>query len=104
MGWWPFSRKPVDLTNDPSIKGTRHWLDDLQSLCERNYDDFKAGQLTIQELRESWSRAHQLQELPDQLFEGLEHRVKVLLNCASQDNWLEVLDDEQFWKPGAARN
>ena len=37
MGWWPFTRKGADLSNDPQIRGTRTWLLDLQALCETHY-------------------------------------------------------------------
>lgn len=99
MGWWPFTRKRVDLSNDPQIRGTRTWLLDLQALCETHYDNRVSGFESIKSLREEWHGAHQRMELPDLLFEGLEKRTDELLGC-DNEKWLLLLNEDAFWQPG----
>nr|MBC8517418.1 hypothetical protein [Euryarchaeota archaeon] len=99
MGWWPFTRKRVDLSNDPQIKGTRTWLLDLQALCETHYDDRISGVRAVEALQEEWHQAHKMLELPDLLFEGLEKRTQELLIC-DDEKWILLLNDEAFWQPG----
>jgi hypothetical protein len=99
MGWWPFTRKGPDLTNDPQIRGTRTWLLDLQALCETHYEDRVGGIEAIKSLQEDWHAAHQRMELPDLLFEGLEKRAAELLIC-DNEKWIMLLNEESFWQPG----
>jgi len=99
MGWWPFTRKGADRSNDPQIKGTRTWLLDLQALCETYYDDRINGVEAIEALQDEWYQAHQRMELPDLLFEGLEKRAGELLIC-DDEKWTSLLNDETFWQPG----
>jgi hypothetical protein len=103
MGWWPFSRKGVDHTNDPQVKGTRSWLQDLRSLCEEYYDNPNRGKEKIVGLQTEWKLAHQREELPDELIDGLDKRAIHLLS-ADEKKWLGWLDDENFWKPGWREN
>lgn len=99
MGWWPFSRKPVDTTSDPQIRGTRAWLDDLREVCESHYDDLENGQAAVVKLRDEWVAAATLGEVPRTLLTGLNKRADELLICDG-GRWLELLDSERFWKPG----
>ena len=99
MGWWPFTRKGPDLSNDPQIRGTRTWILDLQALCETHYEDRIGGIEAIKSLQEGWHAAHQRMELPDLLFEGLEKRVNELLVC-DNEKWIMLLNEESFWQPG----
>ena len=99
MGWWPFTRKGPDLSNDPQIRGTRTWLLDLQALCETHYEDRVGGIEAIKSLQEDWHAAHQRMELPDLLFEGLEKRAAELLVC-DNEKWIMLLNEESFWQPG----
>jgi hypothetical protein len=99
MGWWPFTRKGPDLSNDPQIRGTRTWLLDLQALCETHYEDRIGGIEAIKSLQEDWHAAHQRMELPDLLFEGLEKRAAELLVC-DNEKWIMLLNEESFWQPG----
>ena len=103
MGWWPFSRKGADRTNDPQVKGTRSWLQDLRSLCEEYYDNPLQGKEKIIELQTEWKQAHQREELPDELIDGLDKRTMHLIS-ADEKKWLVWLDDENFWKPGWREN
>ena len=103
MRWWPFQRKKVDLTNEPQIKGTRTWLQDLHALCEGCYNDHAKGKEEIIILQNAWKEAHQKMELPDKVFDGLERRAASLLLCDSEE-WLNLLNDESFWKPGWRRS
>ena len=64
MGWWPFTRKGPDLSNDPQIRGTRTWLLDLQALCETHYEDRVGGIEAIKSLQEDWHAAHQRNLVP----------------------------------------
>ncbi len=103
MSWWPFSKKGVDLTNDPQVKGTRSWLQDLRSLCEKFFDEPSEGKVGVAELQKEWTKAHQREELSDELIDGLNMRAKHLLS-ANDEGWLMWLDDENFWKPGWREN
>ena len=99
MGWWPFSKKRAAITDDPHIRGTRHWLQDLQEACEKNFDNVGEGQRAIRQMQIEWGEAHRLDELADDLLEGLDKRAFHLLR-ANQKDWLGWLDNEDFWKPG----
>ncbi len=99
MGWWPFGKKKADFTNDPQVKGTRTWLDDLRMVCERHHDNPAAGQIRVRELQIEWRDAHAKQEVSPELLEGLDRRAFYLLR-ADVEEWLSWLDDDAFWKPG----
>ena len=103
MSWWPFSRKGADRSNDPQVKGTRSWLQDLRSLCEEFYNDPNKGKEEILVLQNEWKDAHQREELTDELVDGLEKRATHLIS-ADEKEWLTWLDDEDFWKPGWREN
>ena len=101
MGWWPFSNKKenTNINDDIHIKGTNFWLAELRELCERNFDDFENGKLQIVKLKEEWEKAKKNGDLDQALVTGLELRVRNLL-LANDAEWLQILDNEDFWKPG----
>ena len=103
MGWWPFSRKRGDRSNEPQVKGTRSWLQDLRSLCEKYFDNPNSGKDGILDLQNEWREAHKREELSNELIYGLEKRAKFLLS-ADENLWINWLDDESFWKPGWREN
>jgi hypothetical protein len=99
MGWWPFQRKRAVIIDDPHVRGTRHWLGELQETCEKNFDNHAEGQRAIRQMQVEWTDAHGEEELADDLREGLDKRAFHLLR-ADQREWLAWLDHEDFWKPG----
>ncbi|MBS71982.1 MAG: hypothetical protein CMO20_03385 [Thermoplasmata archaeon] len=103
MGWWPFSKKGVDLTNEPQVKGTRSWLQELRNLCEINYDKPDEGKKNIIQFQNEWREAHKRKEVTEELVSGLEKRAIELLSAGNEE-WINWLDDENFWKPGWKNN
>jgi hypothetical protein len=99
MGWWPFKRKPRPLIEDPHVKGTRFWLEELRSTCERHFDNHAEGQRLIAQFQVEWKDASRSSEMTVDLLEGLERRAYRLLN-SDAEAWLAWLDDEEFWRPG----
>ena len=71
----------------------------MRELCERNFDDFENGKLQIVKLKEEWEKAKKNGDLDQALVTGLELRVRNLL-LANAAEWLQILDNEDFWKPG----
>ena len=101
MGWWPFSnRKKKDINlNNLHIKGTNVWLAELRELCEKYFDDYEKGKLEIDLLKNEWELAKLNAELDQILIEGLLLRANDLL-LANEKEWLQILDNDDFWKPG----
>ncbi|MFL2976436.1 MAG: hypothetical protein ACJZ49_02675 [Candidatus Thalassarchaeaceae archaeon] len=100
MSWWPFSRKSSDtFVDDPHIKGSRMWLIELQELCEREYQNPASGQARVREIQIEWTDAHSRGEISNDLLQGLDRRAFRLLRATSEE-WLQWLDDIEFWKPG----
>tara|TARA_B100000029_G_scaffold174751_2_gene171641 strand:+ start:1250 stop:1582 length:333 start_codon:yes stop_codon:yes gene_type:complete len=99
MGWWPFKRKPKVLDEDPHLRGTRIWIQDLREVCERHYDDYELGHQAVRDIRGEWLSARSNGEVDDALFEGLQLRAERLLESEGEQ-WLAWLDDEDFWNPG----
>ena len=99
MGWWPFKRKPKVLDEDPHLRGTRIWIQDLREACERHYDDYELGHQAVRDIRGEWLSARSNGEVDDALFEGLQLRAERLLESEGEQ-WLAWLDDEDFWNPG----
>jgi len=105
MGWWPFSRSKLSAEpsssqlDNPHIKGTRVWIEELQQACERNYNSPTSGHMLIREMQIEWSDAHQDGDIGEELFEGLERRSFHLLRAQGKD-WINLLDNLEFWKPG----
>ena len=99
MGWWPFVKKRKGFANEPHIRGSRLWIHDLREICERNYDQREVGQIEIGGFQLEWRRAHSREEVDDPLLEGLERRAVTLLS-ADDDEWAQILDNEDFWKAG----
>ena len=99
MGWWPFGRKPKAIDEDPHLRGTRMWIQDLREVCERHYDDHLLGHQAVRDMRDEWLVADSRGEVDDALLEGLQRRAERLLE-SENEAWLEWLDDEDFWNPG----
>ena len=105
MGWWPFSRSKSSAEPSSSqldnlhIKGTKVWIEELQQACERNYNSPTSGHMLIREMQIEWSDAHQDGDIGEELFEGLERRSFHLLRAQGKD-WINLLDNLEFWKPG----
>ena len=51
------------------------------------------------EIQNEWKNAHSQGEVDESLLDGLERRANRLL-VANDEEWMECLDDEEFWKPG----
>lgn len=101
MGWWPFGKKtqPTKRINDPLRKDTRQWLSELRDVCEMNFDNPEGARREIRQMQVNWHQAFSEGILPEYNREGLESRAYRLLACAD-DEWMNWLDDEEFWKPG----
>lgn len=99
MGWWPFKRRTENFENDPHVRSTKMWIQDLREVCERSFDDRSAGQNRVKGVQADWRKSHADGELGDSQLEGLERRAKLLLD-ADDSGWKRVLDDEEFWKAG----
>ena len=101
MGWWPFGKKSPTRhrIDDPLRKDTRQWLSELRDVCEMNFDNPEGARREIRQMQVNWHQAYAEGTLPEYNREGLESRAYRLLACAD-DEWMEWLDNEEFWKPG----
>ncbi|HIL00165.1 MAG: hypothetical protein CXT72_01090 [Methanobacteriota archaeon] len=99
MGWWPFKKKSKPIHDDPHVKGTRLWIQELRDVCERNYDNFTEGQRVVRQMQIEWIDANREGVVDNLLLEGLDRRAFRLLRADSKE-WLVWLDNEDFWKPG----
>lgn len=106
MGWWPFSKK-VDLQQQIDttvhIKGTRTWLIELQEICESNYTNPEAAKIIIREMQIEWTDASKNGDVSNELLDGLNRRSIRLLK-SNDSEWLSMLDNIDFWKPGWRAN
>lgn len=64
MGWWPFTRNK-DKIPDLIMKDTRTLLNDLQDICERNFDKPAEARRQIQQSLTEWRH----------MFKQIEHRI-----------------------------
>ena len=99
MSWWPFKKKKISFENEPHIKGSRMWLQELRELCEYSYNDREGGQNKILQMKKEWNISFESGEIEDVLFDGLNRRAGKLLDSNDSD-WIGYLDDEEFWKLG----
>ena len=99
MGWWPFKKNKKILHEEPHIKGTRLWLQDLREISEKNFDNSAEGQRLIRQMQVEWTDAYKKGEVTDELLSGLDRRAFRLLR-SDADEWLKWLDNEDFWMPG----
>jgi len=102
MGWWPFGKKSSSTRrqiDDLLRKDTRQWLSELRDVCEMNFDNPEGARREIRQMQVNWHQAYAEGTLPEYNREGLESRAYRLLACAD-DEWMEWLDNEEFWKPG----
>jgi hypothetical protein len=97
MGWLPFTKKIK--VPDVILKDTRSWLNELREVCERYHDLPEAARIRIRELKMNWSDAIVRSEMDEVLFQGLELRANKLLRADDTD-FIGLLDDVEFWKPG----
>ena len=99
MGWWPFKRRSETFDNEPHIRGSGLWIQDLREICELCFDNRAEGQRRIRQMQVEWQDAHAEGEVDDVLLQGLDRRAFRLLR-ADDSEWLGWLDDDSFWKPG----
>ena len=102
MGWWPFGKKSSSTRrqiDDLLRKDTRQWLSELRDVCEMNFDNPEGARRELRQMQVNWHQAYAEGTLPEYNREGLESRAYRLLACAD-DEWMEWLDNEEFWKPG----
>ena len=100
MSWWQFWKKSEKKTfNDPLLKDGRMWLSDLRNLCEMNFDNPEEARRQIRQMQIEWTDAHAEGEVDEALLNGLNRRTIRLLR-ADADEWLQWLDNDDFWKPG----
>lgn len=99
MSRWRRRRKPKPFVEEPHMRGTRMWIQDLREVCEKSFDNYAEGQLKVREMQIEWKDAHKKGEITDLLLEGLDKRAFRLLRSDANE-WLEWLDDDKFWNPG----
>ena len=103
MGWWPFKRETTtDCGDNLHIRGTKVWLTELRELCENHHDNPEMGRVRVREMQVEWKDAYKDDDLDITLLEGLDRRAFQLLR-ADDAEWLNWLDNEEFWKPGWRR-
>ena len=93
MGWWPFSKR--ENIPDAIRKDTRSRLKELQEICERHHQMPEAARIRIRELMAEWDDSG---DQEDEL-KGLRMRANRLLR-ADDSEFIELLDNLEFWKPG----
>ena len=99
MSWWPFKRKSKVLDEEPHLRGTRMWIQDLREACERHFDDHVGGHQAVSDIQDEWLAANDKGEIDVALFEGLQRRSERLLE-SEDEQWLAWLDNESCWNPG----
>ena len=81
------------------VKGTRVWIQELQDVCEKNFNAPHEGKRLIREMQVEWKDAAERKEIESELIEGLDRRAFYLLK-ANDEEWTELLDNLSFWRPG----
>jgi len=102
MGWWPFAgrtRKDSNVDQRIHVKGTKVWLQELQEICERNFDSPEEAKRLIRQMQVEWKDAAERGDLDQELSAGLERRAFHLLKSDVKE-WSDLLDDIEFWRPG----
>ena len=99
MSWWPFKKKKKSFENEPHVKGSRMWLQELRELCESSFNDRERGQNKILQMKSEWVKSFESGEIDDVLLDGLNRRAETLLNARGTE-WISYLDNEEFWKLG----
>ena len=102
MKWWPFGKGTKNRQKYDSeihIKGTRVWLQNLQEICEKNFDSPTNGKRLIREMLVEWKDAAKRKEIDEELIEDLDRRAFYLLKADDQE-WSDLLDNLKFWRPG----
>ena len=99
MSWWPFKKKKKSFENEPHVKGSRMWLQELRELCESSFNDREGGQNKILQMKNEWVKSFESGEIEDVLLDGLNRRAETLLNARGSE-WISYLDNEEFWKVG----
>ena len=68
MKWWPFgkgAKSPPKYDSEIHIKGTRVWLQNLQEICEKNFDSPTNGKRLIREMQVEWKDAAKRKEIDE---------------------------------------
>ena len=68
MKWWPFRKKSKSLkkfSTSIHIKGTRVWLQELQDICEKNFDKPADAKRIIRQMQIEWKDAEKRNEIFD---------------------------------------
>ena len=102
MKWWPFKKPQKEAfkhDSDIHVKGTRVWLQNLQEICEKNFDTPHEAKRLIRQMQIEWKEAAERKELDEELIEGLDRRAFYLLK-ANDEEWRILLDNLKFWRPG----
>ncbi len=111
MKWWLYSvrgflniftksRKGKSYVDSQiHVKGTRVWIQELQDVCEKNFNAPHEGKRLIREMQIEWKDAAARKEIKSELIEGLDRRAFYLLK-ANDEEWSKILDDLKFWRPG----
>ena len=98
MGWWPFTRNK-DKIPDLIMKDTRTLLNDLQDICERNFDKPAEARRQIQQSLTEWQDLYKQGLISEDALDGMILRGSELLRC-SDEEFSNILDNLEFWKPG----
>jgi hypothetical protein len=102
MKWWPFKKNTKSqhkINSAIHVKGTRVWLQELQDVCEKNFDKPADAKRIIRQMQIEWKDAEKRAEIDKELIEGLDRRAFHLLK-ANGDEWVKLLDNLKFWRPG----
>ena len=68
MKWWPFGKTgktQQKYDSEIHIKGTRVWLQNLQEVCEKNFDSPTNGKRLIREMQIEWKDAAKRKEIDE---------------------------------------
>ena len=71
----------------------------MQEICEKFYNNPEAAKIQIREMQIEWVDANKKDEVSNDLLDGLNRRSIRLLN-SNDSEWLSLLDNIDFWKPG----
>ena len=83
----------------PMQKDGRTWLLELRDACERNFDNPEEAKRLIRQMQVDWDDCRNKGTLSSVNKKGLESRAYRLL-AANDKEWLQWLDDLEFWKVG----
>jgi len=100
MGWWPFKKSAApERVIEPVTKDGRTWLLELRDMCERNFDNPEEAKRQIRQMQVEWQECLDNGSLSTVNKEALDSRAIRLLSSTDKE-WLNWLDDLEFWKTG----